>query len=161
MYFAETFSDAIGSTAWILETQCHFLGRPIPLLYNTLDVTLLKAGGLILIYRTDQESDIPVYHVMDPALDLADIVALLPGYVDFLTGIEDGVVFTVAVDRSMDEEVACVTAYQTWELRHGIDRWQEFKNRGGQASRLRVHWPLGWEEFTCFEDCSVCHETEK
>lgn len=58
------------------------------------------------------------------------INSAIQDYVNFLTEIEHGVVYAVAVDRGMEEVVECVRTYRLWEVCHGIDRWQEFKDRG-------------------------------
>ncbi len=127
------FCDSIGSPAWMLETGCHFLGQPIPLIYEDSDdyTTLFAAGGLFLIYEPNSESGLPYFFVINPRLSLEEIVALLPDAKG------SAIINNAVLDMTTEEEIRCLHPTRRWEARHGILRWQEFRERGG---RFDDHW---------------------
>ncbi|KAI0802103.1 hypothetical protein BC629DRAFT_1496657 [Irpex lacteus] len=127
------YCDCIGSPAWELETASPFLGRPIPLLVcETPDeVALIKAGGLFLLHElVETQSALSLFWLLNPDLTLNEIVPLLT---DRGTILRDQVVETFSPNESGMEELRLVRRIQRWEVRHGIVRWKEFKERGGEV----------------------------
>ena len=127
------FLDAIGNKAWELGNACHFLGRVIPLISNKDNAaTLLTIGGLLLIFHAPLDLDEPFVEVLNPELSLEDIVARLPQkfYEDEMG---DAVVNITKPDWGLHDELQSIALLGAWEQRHGINRWGEFKARGGKA----------------------------
>ncbi|KAI0810871.1 hypothetical protein BC629DRAFT_1012307 [Irpex lacteus] len=135
----------------MLETGCHFLGQPIPLIYEDSDdyTTLLTVGGLYLIYESNTESALPLFFVIDPKLTLEEIVRLLPN------SRRNALVNVAVLDRTTGEEIRRLLPTRRWEARHGIFRWQEFRERGG---KFDDYWLESESSGKVFDD-DICSES--
>ena len=157
------FFDVIGNEAWELEYGSHFLGRVIPLLrHEPSTATLLTVGGLYLIYHANNAMDQPFFAVLNPELTLAEIVTLLPEeFGDWTLG--GAVVGSTIPDWSPKYELDHISYIGTWEQRHGIKRWQDFRARGGKGEfsdffatiqeEPRLHHA---REVRCTDGCPLC-----
>ncbi len=131
---AFSFCDSIDCPSWVLQTGCHFLGQPIPLIQeDDTCATLLTVGGLFLLYEPNTESDEPVFSVLDPKLSLEEIVAHLSN-----DDVDNAIVNTAFLDTTAAGEVRYLHPIRRWEARHGIFRWQAFRQRGGKFSEYWV-----------------------
>lgn len=140
----------------MLETGCHFLGQPIPLIQKDTDeayVALLTVGGLTVLFQPDNESGEPLFFVLNPTLSLEEIIALLPD-----DAIDNEIVNTIEPDTAAGNEVRNLLPIKRWEARHGLCRWQDFRKRGGRFSDYWLEsYALGKafdHDFWCTGCCS-------
>jgi hypothetical protein len=109
--------------AWYLERAYHFLGPPIPLVYNS-DFSIFTAGGLLFFWgRVDFD-----LRVVSFDCDLPNLVHRLEH------GPLGGWFLRCRPESTVEHVGLAFRALWMYECgMHGRNRWQELKDRGGDV----------------------------
>ncbi|KAI0689305.1 hypothetical protein BC835DRAFT_1369615 [Cytidiella melzeri] len=136
----ETFIEEIGEMSWLLDHAFHFLGRPIPLMYedNENVLVLFKIHDRFFISDPYYEYG-SVVAVIRPEVALDTIVARLAQNIEELQDLDDLIVNYAIMESSVDYSSSLFWTLYSWERHtHDKDRWMDFKERGG---RIELEWP--------------------
>lgn len=136
----EDFVPVVGeNVAWELERSRHFLGTPVPILFNPYHLaTIFKAGGLMFIFFEQADS----ISVLQPGISAPEAARAVNE-----SRIED-----LCVETATDEHLCSSESYRyfilwQWEkFAFGRNRWRELKARGGEVDPVWLNEVYCWQK---------------